>query len=257
MIPVDAAVGNASAEQSNATIMSATIAAPKRTTRSYRWPCLGIRPSACLVLRYRREFVPCDRVTVVRGDETGDFDDEAIDQASKKGFRVRPAKTLRMKRILWILCVGLFLGVTPSNAASDLVIAGEAVDSGGRCLTIVGGDSGTANRRRWATGYWPALSTPPVCSDTDPHFDPAITCVAVRNSGGAIRSDREVTAFISATGPGGDNYLIKIVDRPQGTDGFAVVKSPPQAGPCGAGSLEDSPVTSGGFTISGVNSRRR
>lgn len=136
--------------------------------------------------------------------------------------------------------------------ASDALITGSAVTGSGACLTLVGFASDTANRSRWAGGYWEHVTTPgPVCSDTDPHFDPVVTCVRTTTIGERGSADSATVASITATGPGRTVWYFRIVDRPMGIDGFGAATGIAPAGPCGADAVATSPVVWGGFVITG------
>lgn len=146
--------------------------------------------------------------------------------------------------------VALALTTLPARAGTEIVIAGEAITSSGGCLALEGISSGATGRSRWASGYWERISTPPpLCSDTDPHFDPAITCVQAVTVGTPGSPGNATIAYIAATGPSRSSYLFKIVDRPDGVDEIGVLAAPIGSGPCGAGAVVSSPVAMGGFVI--------
>lgn len=153
------------------------------------------------------------------------------------------------------ISVGLLAGcllvpASMAGAATEAVLVGDGVNSDGRCLVLAGANSGATGRSRWATGYWERISTPaPVCSDTDPHFDPAIVCIATETVGAVGSEGYATIAYLATTGPQNASYLFKIVDEPQGVDSFGVSKAPRADGPCGAGAVETSPLVAGGFTI--------
>lgn len=136
------------------------------------------------------------------------------------------------------------------HAATEIVVAGSAVTASGACLTLAGMSSTTANRARWLGGYWERVTTPgPVCSDTDPHFDPVITCVDAATLGQPGSADHATVLSITATGPARSIWYFKIVDRPLGTDAIGARSGGVPIGSCGAGEVITSPVTSGGFSI--------
>ena len=88
-----------------------------------------------------------------------------------------------------------------------------------------------------------------MCSDTDPHFDPAILCVQAEVVGEPGSPEQATIVSIGATGPARAPYLFKIIDRPQGVDEIGVLAASPGTGPCGAAAVTTVPIVSGGFTI--------
>lgn len=142
--------------------------------------------------------------------------------------------------------------ITPSigHASAEVVVAGSAVTTSGACLTLAGTLSTTANRSRWVGGYWERVTTPgPVCSDTDPHFDPVVTCAEAATIGQPGSVDHATVLSIQATGPARSIWHFKIVDRPLGADEFGAGTGLASIGPCGAGAVTTTPVTSGGFMV--------
>lgn len=144
------------------------------------------------------------------------------------------------------LTVPGFSHATPT----EIVITGDAVSATGSCLLLAGYSSGATGRSRWAGGYWERITTPaPACSDTDPHFDPVVTCVEVATVGEPGSPGFASVASIAATGPARSTWYFKIVDRPLGVDEFGAATGAASAGPCGAGAVGTSPIASGGFVI--------
>ncbi|MFP5225919.1 MAG: hypothetical protein ACLGH3_10290 [Actinomycetota bacterium] len=136
-----------------------------------------------------------------------------------------------------------------AQGPGEFVIAGQGVTASSSCLTLTGVKSDTGSRSRWVTGYWEKTSTPPVCSDTDPHFDPVIECLEMQPN--AMPESEGQTAFIKASGPGKTTYLIKVIDRRGGVDEFGVVPAVDleEEGPCGAAGVPTSPLVSGDFLL--------
>lgn len=138
------------------------------------------------------------------------------------------------------------------SASTEIVLAGSAVTAAGSCLTLAGLSSAATGRTRWAGGYWERITTPgPICSDTDPHFDPVISCINVVTIGEPGSPERRTIASIAATDPGRNLWRFVIIDRPAGTDEFGALKSATGSGPCGTDAVITQPVTAGGFTILG------
>lgn len=149
-----------------------------------------------------------------------------------------------------LICCTIAVAALPAQAATDVVIAGGGTTASGSCLLLDGFSSGTAGRSRWSSGYWEKISTPaPVCSDTDPHFDPTIVCIHAEVLGEPGSPDRATVVSIGATGPSRAPYLFKIIDRPHGIDELGVLAAPPRTGPCGTSDVVTVPIVSGGFTI--------
>lgn len=167
-----------------------------------------------------------------------------------------PAVGLAGTGVCRALVCGALVAVlaSPAGASTSVAIVGEGISSDGRCLAVDG--TSTAGRSRWLTGYWPQVTLPvPACSDTDPHFDPVITCVTVEATDPSA-PDAAVVAYLSATGPERTNYALKIVDRVLGPDEFglqALPRAPVEgAARCGAGDVATVEVVHGGFAISRV-----
>lgn len=154
-----------------------------------------------------------------------------------------------MKRPLVVLLLAMLAVVSIPAHAAEIAVAGEALTGDGQCLAINGATSDTTGRSRWLAGYWSQVTTAPVCSEEDPHFDPVIVCIKAEVSGTVGASDQVTTISIGATGPSRSSYLIKIVDRPQGTDAFGVLQALPTTGPCGASAVTTTPVSFGGFIV--------